>query len=140
VIRTVCDTNIIVSALFWGGLPRMILDAARAKRCQLIATEELIAELADVLSRAKFIEEFERLGTTPDSLIEDGYRVLVEVVQPAEIEPVVLDDPDDDLLIFCALGGKADYILSGDHHLLDLGTYQNIKIMTIREFLETILE
>lgn len=139
-IRVVGDTNIIVSSFFWGGLPRMLLDAARSKRCQLITTEELIVELIDVLSRPKFAGNLAGIGETEDTLIDDDFRALVEVVEPAMIPPVILDDPDDDLLIACAIGGAADYIVSGDHHLLDLGTYKNIKIGTVREFLETELE
>jgi putative PIN family toxin of toxin-antitoxin system len=139
-IRAVCDTNLIVSAFLWGGLPRALLDAARAKRFQLIASEALIDELADVLSRPKFTKEFARLAVTSDELIEHGYRVLLEIVEPAVIEPVIPDDPDDDLLVACAVGGKADYIVSGDHHLLNMGAYQNIRIKTVKEFVETILE
>ncbi|MAS37983.1 MAG: putative toxin-antitoxin system toxin component, PIN family [Anaerolineaceae bacterium] len=138
-IRAVCDTNIVVSAFFWGGLPRQVLDAARAKHCQLIATEELLAELTDVLSRPKFARALAQLGETPYSIIEFGYRSLVEVVEAKKINPVVIDDPDDDQLIACAVGGNAHYIVSGDHHLLSIGTYQNIKLITIRDFLEIIV-
>lgn len=62
------------------------------------------------------------------------------MVEPAKIEPIIVDDPDDDALIACALGGAADYIISGDHHLLDLGEYQNIKMWTVSRFLEEVVE
>ncbi|MCC6457132.1 MAG: putative toxin-antitoxin system toxin component, PIN family [Caldilineaceae bacterium] len=138
-IRAVIDTNIIVSAFFWGGLPRAALNAARTKRCRMITTENLIDELKDVISRPRFVKRLAQIGETVDSLLENDYRALVEVVEPAQIEPVILDDPDDDALIACALGGAADYIISGDHHLLDLGEYQSIKIWTVNRFLEAVV-
>ena len=62
------------------------------------------------------------------------------MVEAAKIEAVILDDPDDDNLISCAFGGSADYIVSGDHHLLDLVEYQNIKMWTVTRFLSDALE
>lgn len=139
-IRAVVDTNVIVSAFFWGGLPRQLLNAARSKQFRMITSEELIEELKDVISRPKFAERLAQIGETVETLLENDYRALVEVVEPAKIEPVILDDPDDDALIACAIGGSANYILSGDHHLLDLETHQNIKVTTIKQFLEEVLE
>ena len=139
-IRAVIDTNIIVSAFFWGGTPRAVLDAARAKRFQMITAKEMIDELADVISRPKFADRLAQIGDTVDSLLENDYRALVEVVKLAEIESIIVDDPDDDALIACALGGAADYIISGDHHLLDMGEYQGIKMWTVSRFLEEAIE
>lgn len=139
-IRAVVDTNVIVSAFFWGGLPRQLLNAARSKQFRMITSEELIEELKDVISRPKFAERLAQIGETVETLLENDYRALVEVVESAKIEPVILDDPDDDALIACAIGGSANYILSGDHHLLDLETHQNIKVTTIKQFLEEVLE
>ena len=139
-IRAVIDTNIIVSAFFWGGLPRAALDAARAKRFRMVTTEELIDELKVVISRPKFADRLAQIGETVDSLLENDYRALVEVVEPSTIEPVIIDDPDDDALIACAIGGAADYIISGDHDLLDLGAYQSIKMWTVKRFLEEAVE
>ncbi|MBZ0293624.1 MAG: putative toxin-antitoxin system toxin component, PIN family [Anaerolineae bacterium] len=137
-IRAVIDTNIIVSAFFWGGLPRAALNAARAKRFQMITSEHLIDELKDVISRPKFASRLMLIGETVDSLLESDYRSLVEVVEPAKIEPVITSDIDDDALIACAIGGAADYIISGDHHLLELKQYLSIKMWTVNQFLEEI--
>lgn len=60
-IRAVLDTNIIVSAFFWGGLPREALNAAREKRYRILCTEELLAELKDVISRPKFAQRLEKI-------------------------------------------------------------------------------
>lgn len=134
-IRAVLDTNVFVSAFFWRGPPRSILDAARQGRFRIITSEMLIDELRDVISRAKFADRLAQVGLTVDSLLDD-FRALVEIVEPAQISAVIVDDPDDDALIACALGGAGDYIVSGDHHLLDLEEYAGIKMWTVTRFLE----
>lgn len=139
-IRAVLDTNIVVSAFFWGGLPRQALLAARNNRFRLLTSEELIMELKDVLSRPKFGERLAQIGETAETLLENDYRRLAEVVEPFKLERAVTNDPDDDALVACAIGGAADYIISGDHHLLDLKHYQSIRMWTVKQFLEEALE
>jgi len=51
---------------------------------------------------------------------------------------IIKDDPDDDRVLECAVAGHADYIVSGDRHLLKLGSYDSIPILTVRQFLDTI--
>ncbi len=135
-IRAVVDTNIIVSAFFWGGLPRLLLNAARDSKFRIVCTEELLNELKDVISRPKFAARLAQIGGTTDELVDSQYRALVEIVSPAAVGNVISADIDDDALLACAVGGGADYIVSGDHHLLDLGTYQDIRCVTLRQFLE----
>lgn len=139
-IRAVLDTNILVSAFFWGGVPRLVIDAARENQYRLVTSEILIAELLDVVSRRKFAVRLQAIAETSESLIEDGYRTLAEVVEPAPLQPIIKDDPDDDHLIACAIGDNTNYIVSGDHHLLELGTYQTIKMVTVNQFVLENLE
>jgi predicted nucleic acid-binding protein len=54
----------------------------------------------------------------------------------ADTKGTIPDDPKDDVVLACAVDGMADLIVSGDRHLLDLGEYQGISIITAREFLE----
>jgi len=63
-----------------------------------------------------------------------GYAALASVIEPAEIEPVILADPDDDAVIACAVTTGSEVIVSGDSHLLDLKQYQTIRIITAAEF------
>ena len=79
----------------------------------------MLAELSRVLARPKFAMRLAEVGRTPENLVED-YRLLVDLIEPARIQPVIEADPKDDIVLACALGGKANYIVSGDHHLLDL--------------------
>ena len=127
-MRLVLDTNTVVSGLFWGGLPGQLLDAARAGKVELYTSPALLGELARVLRRRKFSTRVERLSASVDELIE-GYGELAQFVRPAAISPVVLADPEDDHVLACALAAKADFIVSGDSHLLSLKTYQGIAIV-----------
>ena len=136
-MRVVADTNIVVSGLMWRGNPRRILDAARTGEIQLLTTVALLAELEDVLGRDKFAVRLVSAAVTPRDLVL-GYAALASVIEPAEIDPVVLADPDDDAVIACAVAGHSEVIVSGDSHLLDLKQYQRIRIVTAAEFIAEI--
>jgi putative PIN family toxin of toxin-antitoxin system len=138
-VRGVADTNIAVSGLLWNGPPRDVLEAARGGDLQLFTTAVLLAELQDVLARPKFAERLQRAGVTPDQLVV-GYAALATVVQPASIEPVVLEDPDDDEVLACAVASQAEVITSGDSHLLQLKEYRQIRILTATQLLAEIAE
>jgi putative PIN family toxin of toxin-antitoxin system len=131
-MRVVADTNIVVSGLMWRGNPRKIVDAARTGEIQLLTTGALLAELEDVLGRKKFAVRLASAAVTPRDLVL-GYAALAAVIEPAEIEPVVLDDPDDDAVIACAVAAHSEVIVSGDSHLLDLKQYRGIRILTAAE-------
>ena len=64
--------------------------------------------------------------------------IVLYTVYPDKSIKVVKDDPDDDVFIECALAGDADYIVSGDKHLLDLKSYGKIKIVNAAEFIEMV--
>jgi predicted nucleic acid-binding protein len=73
-----------------------------------------------------------------DQLVE-RYALLTTVVHPATIEPTVLDDPDDDQVLACALAAKAEIIVSGDRHLLDLKEYRGVRIAKVAEVIKNIV-
>ena len=136
-MRVVADTNIVVSGLMWRGNPRRILDAARAGDLTLVTTGALLAELEDVLGREKFAERLAAAGVAIRDLVL-GYAALASVIESAEIEPVVLVDPDDDAVIACAVAGNSEVIVSGDSDLLDLNQYRGIRIITAAELVAEI--
>ena len=133
-MRLVADTNTVISGLLWHGAPRRLLDAARAGKVSLFTSAVLLAELDDTLSRAKFAARLERAGVTRRVLVQ-GYATLATVVKPAAIPPAVLADPDDDAVLACAVAAQAQAVASGDSHLLNLKTYQDIPILTVNELL-----
>jgi predicted nucleic acid-binding protein len=61
------------------------------------------------------------------------YRQLADLVEPIEMSPVILADPDDDDVLACAVAAEADYIVSGDRDLLSLGSFRGIPIVTPAE-------
>lgn len=132
-MRFVLDTNLLVSAVIAAGLPRQLVDAAKAGEFELCTSETLLAELLDVLSRNKFAARLAQAELTPAGIVDD-LRRLALVVSPTSVPCVVPTDPDDDHVLAAALAGSADLIASGDKRdLLPLGSYQGIAIVTARE-------
>jgi putative PIN family toxin of toxin-antitoxin system len=133
-MRVVADTNIVVSGLLWSGPPRRILDFARVARINLFTSPDLLLELEDVLSRRKFARRLAVAGVEPRELAL-GYAALARVTLPRAISPVIEEDPDDDAVLACALTVRADVIVSGDRHLLNLQKHEGIWIVRASEFL-----
>jgi putative PIN family toxin of toxin-antitoxin system len=128
-MRVVADSNTVVSGLLWDGTPRQLLDAARAGQIVLFTSAVLLAELEDVLLRNKFAQRLTLAGVDAHILVF-GYAALATLVEPATIAPVILADPDDDAVLACAIAAQADTIVSGDRHLLALGQYEAMPIIT----------
>ena len=136
-MRVVLDTNVVVSGFLWGGVPRQLLQAAREKKLQLYTSTPLLLELTDILGRAKFARKLAAAQLSIDQLVE-RYALLTTVVHPAVIAPTILDDPDDDQVLACTLAAKAEFIVSGDRHLLDLKEHLGIRIVTAAEALKRV--
>lgn len=133
-MRFVLDTNLLVSGVIATGLPRRLVDGAKAGEFDLCTSEVLLVELLDVLSRSKFAARLEQAGLTPQGIVDDLRRIAV-VVKPADTPRVVLTDPDH--VIAAAVIGQADLIASGDQRdLLPMSSFQGIPIVTAREAVE----
>lgn len=132
-IRAVLDTNVVISAIIFGGNPRRVLNLAIEGKISLFFSEPIFEEIREILGGRKF--QF----TSPQlAAVERELEAISETVYPDESVSVVQDDPDDDLFIECALAADADYIISGDRHLLDLKRYGKIKIVNAVEFIEVV--
>src|SRR5712692_6346299 len=110
-IRVVLDTNVYVSGLLWTGLPHDLLSAAETGQLVLVTTAAILEEVREVLARPKFAARMSTLSTS-----------------------VVLRDPDDDKFVACALATRVRWIISGDEHLLRVGRYKNIRMVTPQQF------
>lgn len=133
--RIVLDTNIVISALFWKGLQRVVFNAALDKQYIALTTEALAAELKRVLAYPKFAQQIANRALEIDRLVAD-YLATAVAILPAEIPPDVVRDPKDRDVLACAIGGEADLIVSGDKDLLILSQYQNVPILTTEQFLQ----
>lgn len=100
----------------------------------LFTSPALLIELEDVLGRRKFQRRLESAGVDPQDLVF-GYAALARLVIPTEKPAVVLEDPDDDEVLACALSARAEVIVSGDRHLRGLGSFRGIRIVTAAELL-----
>lgn len=135
-MRATLDTNTVISGLLWHGPPHQVLKAAEADDdvLELFTSDELLAELEEVLSRPKFAARLRLANKTVRDVVEE-FAHAAEIVIPEPIEPVVTRDPDDDAVIACAVASQSDVIVSGDNHLLDLSEFQDIRILKAAELL-----
>ncbi len=136
-MRLVLDTNIVASGLLWDGTPARLIDTAQAGAIEIYTSRILLAELARILKRAKFAQAIMTGGVGIEGLVL-GYAELATLVDPLPIPPTILADPDDDHVLACALAVQAELIVSGDRHLLELGVFQGIEIITAAQSLERI--
>ena len=135
-MRLVLDTNVVASAILWGGTPRLLLQAAREKRVELFTSTAMLAELTDILGRRKFARKIAASQLTIDQLV-DGYAQLASVVRPVTT-PRIAPDPDDDVVIGTALAAKADLVVTGDKPLLTVSEHQGVRIVSVAEAIEVI--
>lgn len=138
-MRAVLDTNVVVSGLLWKASPRQVLDAAHDQRLALYTSSVLLDELAEVLSRAHLAPAIAANRSSPAFLMRH-YAMLAQVVAPAQIARVVAKDIDDDAVLACALAAQADWIISGDAHLLNLKHYRGMRIIDAAEALRSLAQ
>jgi len=129
-IRVVADTNIYISALMFDGLPGVFLDLALRRAFTLVSSSAILDELDEKL-RGKFA-----VSDGDVRVIRAKLENVADLAKPDFALQVIADDPDDDRVLECAVAGKADFIVTGDRHLLRLGTYAGISILTVRQFLD----
>jgi putative PIN family toxin of toxin-antitoxin system len=131
----VLDTNVIVSAVIRpGSNPDKVLGAFLDGRYEVIASPALLSELQKVLERPRIA----RRG--PRSQEETTQLLSSVLVEPSLMLNVIAADPADDRVLEAAVAGEADYIVSGDRHLLDLNAYQGILIVSPAVFLAILAE
>jgi len=130
-VTVVIDTNVLISALVGHGKPKVLVTKLLAEHATVTSTE-MLAELADVLSRVKF-SKIKNTQVNAFLSILASNSVLVKASQHIR---VIAEDPDDDVVLNTALSGKADYIVTGDKHLLNLKEFKGIGIVTVKEMIE----
>ena len=130
-MRVVFDTNILVSALvFPGGQGEAALRRIIEETDQLVLSRPILDELLDVLGR-KFARDAEELAHVAVYLSE-----IATIVAPKQRIRAVKDEPDNRILE-CAVSGHAEVIVTGDKVLLALKHYEEIRLLTLRAYLES---
>jgi len=134
-MRLVLDANIFVSAYFWHGNPKNILNRIAQKLDTLFISDAVINEVGYVIKKPKF-----NCSEEESNFIMTDIKVLGKTVAVSPQHQVkgVCRDPKDDKYLECAIAAGADYIISGDRDLLDLKEYGGVKIVSARDYLDIV--
>ncbi len=137
-LRIVLDTNIYVSAILRpDGTQAKLIKFAMEDKFKLVFSVLIFQEIQDVLKRLR-IKKY--LTVTQNEIERFFYNIYINCifVKLSRIIRAVKNDPDDDIIVSTAVKGDADYIISGDKHLLELKKFRGIKILNANDFLKTI--
>ena len=129
--RIVLDTNVLISAILFGGKPRRVLDLVISGSVDCTLSTVIFDELKDVLQRPKF-------GFSADvcfHIIEELHGAC-DIISPSVSVDAIRSDPDDNRILECAVEVQAQFIVSGDPHLLDLGQFEKIRILSPADYLK----
>lgn len=127
-MRIVLDTNVLISGIFWKGLPYKIIELFMNDRLEVVVTKKILKEYFEIL---------DRIDTSGEIAEKWQLLILEKVLIIEENKSVQLSrDKDDDVFINCALSADADYIISGDQDLLTLKQVWKTYIVTPRAFIK----
>lgn len=132
-MKIVVDTNVLISGVFFGGFPRKVLSAIINRKLTACATVEIVNEYEETIQ--EMIDR--RQGHIKQNILTPLITMMEMVESVSEVK--VSRDPDDDKFIACAKDARALYIVSGDKDLLVLECYENIEIVTAKQFCEKYL-
>jgi uncharacterized protein len=130
-LRVVLDTNVLMSGIFFGGIPGRLLIAWREKMIQFVVSDDILDEYRQVAIRLSECYPEIDISNIVDILAQQSERVEAQPLS----EPVSVD-PDDDKFLACAFAGGVDRVVSGDSDLLSVQEFRGIPILTPRAFMD----
>ena len=133
-MRVVIDTNVLISAIFWSGKPKQLLNQVRRGKIIFLTSNVLLEELKEVLTRD---DKPFKLSEGEAQRVVEEIRNLAETVFPHSLVTICRDAADNRVLE-CAVDGRADWIVTGDSDLLDLQVFQGIKIAVVADFISAV--
>ncbi|MGD9053403.1 MAG: putative toxin-antitoxin system toxin component, PIN family [Desulfobacterales bacterium] len=133
-IKVVIDTNVLVSALLFGGVPGDLVTLWQRSKIKPVASKKIIDEYLRVLT----YPQFELSEDDINFLLYQEILSYFDIISARTGPRIVKKDPADDKFIRCAMVARAKYIISGDQHQLALKAFQKIKILLPAEFLSTL--
>jgi len=134
--RIVCDTNVLLSGLIWKGPPHRLLAEVAKGRFVMFISRDLLEEVARTLEYPKLQTALRTAGLTGNQMLRWIVRHSTLVWCKPLKDPAVRANPSDDNVLACAVAAAADGIISGDNHLLALGAFEGIPIVSPAGFLE----
>ena len=132
-LRLVIDTNVLISS-FFGGNPKKVIDLWTEGRALLCVTYGVLEEYLRVIARLPIAPESKNKLV---AILQEKRNT--ELVNPSKHYSVIREDPEDNKFIDCAVEAQADYIISGDAHLLQVKAYRGIAIYSPKVFLQMII-
>jgi uncharacterized protein len=132
-MRIVLDTNILISAIGWGGKTGKILEFCIEKKLNLFLSNKILFEVNKVLSRKKF----DKIESKHKKEFILFLKEISTIVKPQK-KVNICRDINDNMFIETAIEANANFIISGDEDLLSLKIYNGIEIINTNSFLEKI--
>ena len=121
------------------GIPARILNAWRDEKFLLLISRAILDEIGRVLRYPKIRKRHRWSEQQIQMFLEDLSRLAI--LTPGKLSlTIIADDPSDNRYVECAVEGDANYLVSGDNHLLKLGAYEDVLIVTPREFVDVMTE
>jgi putative PIN family toxin of toxin-antitoxin system len=133
-VNIVCDTNVLISGVLFGGHAREILQLASRGVLINFISPDILREAERVLGRSKF-------GLRPEHVIEIMalFKDTFEIVIPSLEVQAIQSNPEDNHVIEAALAARAEFIISGDKHLLNLAEWEGIHVVSPAQFIRSII-
>ena len=132
----VLDTNVWLSGIFWKGNPSKIIQLGETGKIEIVITKPILEEILEILKRES---KFQRFLGDRRIVMEDLIRKILSISKFVETKShieLIEKDPDDNKILEAAVESKADYIISGDAHLLDIKSFGETKILSPKQFLD----
>lgn len=136
-LRVILDTNVLLSGIFFGGVPGRLLTAWQNDRLTLVLSPDILAEYHE--AGAELAARYTALAAPLDSILSLLAQTARIVDAPALAERVSAD-PDDDKFLACAIASRTSLIVSGDKHLLHVSGWSGITVVTPRQCVEGYLD
>jgi len=130
-LKAVFDTNVLVSGIVHAGKSKLLIDAVLEGKINLVLSEQIIQEFRRVIARDKF-----KLSESQQDILTNFVTRISNIVRVKSRFKTIDEDPKDDIILRTAYDAKAEYVVSGDEHLLSLKVFRGIKIVTINEILD----
>ncbi len=135
-MRVVFDTNIFISMLIWRNKElEFLYDLFQQNKITVSVNIQIIQEITRVLNYPKFAIPLQKADLTAEKIISAIINDCLIFSSSAKPLKIIKDDPSDNIILDCAQSSGADFIVSGDKHLLNLKSFQNIPILTPRQFI-----
>ncbi|MBM4027286.1 MAG: putative toxin-antitoxin system toxin component, PIN family [Planctomycetes bacterium] len=130
-MRLVVDTNVLMSALFFGGVPGRVLEGVRRRQWQLVATPAILAEYRRIVGDLG--TQFPGVDASAVVEVLAASAILVPDRKPPS---PICSDPADDMFLLCAADGRAAAVVTGDRALLRVGAFEGVPVLTVRQWLD----